>query len=327
MKRMHSLQARQSQGPQSHRAARTCLLVFTVLVSAPALNCGKPSAGGADSTRAPLIGATAALDHVNDLVMDPVRDTLPEDPHVAEMVRRGFDIMRDTRRYAPAYAGNDLSCMNCHLNGGQKDLGWPLVGVASLFPQYRGRSGRLITLDDRIRDCFVRSMNGTAPPNGSDEILAVSAYLAWISRGQPSGVSPAWRGRNKIPDSARIAIEDLDPATGRTLFERTCAACHGADGQGVDLGIAQPGPLWGPGSWNDGAGAARVYTLAGYVRYAMPLSAPGSLTAREAQQIAAYITSQERPAFDNKEDDYPDGRIPVDAVYYTQRYATNPLKH
>jgi hypothetical protein len=41
----------------------------------------------------------------------------------------------------------------------------------------------------------------------------------------------------------------------------------------------------GPSSWNDGAGAARVYTLAGIIRYTMPYLDPGSLTDEEAQQV------------------------------------------
>jgi len=97
--------------------------------------------------------------------------------------------------------------------------------------------------------------------------------------------------------------------------------CHGADGQGV----SGP-PLWGPGSFNDGAGTGRVYTLAGFIRYAMPLSAPGSLSDEEAQQIAAFINSHDRPAYPNKDQDYVGGQVPTDAVYYPQRYPQNPLK-
>ena len=62
--------------------------------------------------------------------------------------------------------------------------------------------------------------------------------------------------------------------------------------------------MWGPGSWNDGAGAARIYTLAGIIRYAMPYLDPGSLSDEEAQQIAAFITSKPRPAYPFKQDDY-----------------------
>jgi thiosulfate dehydrogenase len=284
---------------------------------------GELAAGGR------LIPAHAGLERATELPRDPRgpgRDTISGDEHVQAMVRRGYEMMRDTRAGAGAYVGNDLSCANCHLNAGQKEAAWPLVGVATLFPQYRGRAGRLITLEDRIRSCFERSLNGTAPPSGSPELLAMSAYIVWLSRGLPAGESPVWRGTNVIAAGAKLPIDSLDPSLGKTLYERTCAACHGMDGQGIALGAVRPGPLWGDGSWNDGAGAARVYTLAGFIRYAMPLTAPGTLTDAEAQNIAAYINSQERPHYRHQAEDYADGAIPVDAVYYTKRYPVNPLR-
>jgi len=48
----------------------------------------------------------------------------------------------------------------------------------------------------------------------------------------------------------------------------------------------------------------------------MPYLNPGSLTDEQAQQVAAFITSQPRPAYPDKPRDYPSGRIPPDAVYY-----------
>jgi thiosulfate dehydrogenase len=259
------------------------------------------------------------------LVKDPARDPLPSDAHEAEQVRLGYAIVRDSRRNAGRFVGNDLACANCHLNAGQRDRGLPFVGVAGTFPQYRARDGRLISLQDRIADCFERSLNGTAPPFDSPEMMAVSAYITWLSHGMPVGESPAWRGKNSIARENLIPIERLDVAQGGALYQQQCAVCHGQDGQGVDLRVAKPGPLWGPGSWNDGAGAARVYTLAGYIRYAMPLTAPGSLTDEQAQLIAAFVNSHDRPAFALKAKDYPNGDVPVDAVYYP-RYPENPLR-
>jgi|DewCreStandDraft_1066081.scaffolds.fasta_scaffold36462_1 cytochrome c len=58
----------------------------------------------------------------------------------------------------------------------------------------------------------------------------------------------------------------------------------------------------------------------------MPANAPGSLTDEEAQQLAALIDGQPRPVFAGKAQDYPDGQVPVDAVYYPQRYPRNPLQ-
>ena len=91
----------------------------------------------------------------------------------------------------------------------------------------------------------------------------------------------------------------------------------------MQIGDKKPGPLWGPDSWNDGAGAARIYTLAGMIRYAMPYLNPGSLTDEEAQQIAAFINSMPRPEYPLKRFDYRQGRIPPDAVYYMSRTGGN----
>ena len=287
----------------------------------------EPVGGGTAATEAaaPLVPASATLEQVATLVKDPSRDRLPDDPHEAEQVVLGYNIVRNTREYAGQYVGNELACANCHLNAGQRDRGLPYVGVAATFPQYRSRDGRLISLEDRIGDCFERSMNGTAPPSDSPEMMAVAAYITWLSHGMPMGESPAWRGQNRIARENLIPLDSLDVPQGEVLYGQYCAVCHGPDGQGVDLEFTKAGPLWGPGSWNDGAGAARVYTLAGYVRHAMPLTAPGTLTDEQAQHIAAYVNSHERPSFARKAQDFPNGDVPVDAVYYP-RYPENPLR-
>ncbi len=113
-----------------------------------------------------------------------------------------------------------------------------------------------------------------------------------------------------------MPIAKIDKGHGAAIFNDRCTSCHGPDGQGVQIGDKKAGPLWGPDSWNDGAGASRVYTLAGIVRYTMPYLNPGSLTDQEAQEVAAFITSQPRPAYPFKDRDYQGAKIPPDAVYY-----------
>lgn len=292
----------------------------------------------------PLIPASATVERTNDLVKDPNRDPLPKDKKLAEQVKLGYLIFTDTPKNAPQYSGNDLSCRHCHLNAGQKEGALPLAGIANVFPQYNGRAGRLFSLEDRIVGCFMRSMNGVnapgakglgrnenaageiAPSPRGKEVLAVAAYLTWLSEGQANGKDLSWRGKNKIDKEKRIPIEKLDPKLGKRLYEEKCAACHGSDGAGKEVAPGlKPGPLWGPRSWNDGAGTSRIYTLAGYVRYAMPLSAPGSLTDEEAQQIAAYIDAHDRPVFPEKDKDFLVEKIPSDAVYYPKLFKENPL--
>lgn len=316
------------------RGNRTFLAILTVALAASA--CEGKEQIGSDAERGepvqlpaagadyPLVPAEATFDQVNAVFRDPMTDALPGDSMLAAQIQRGFQIVENTPEHAPRFVGNDLSCGNCHLNGGQRFKGLPYTGIAATFPEPRSREGRLFSLEDRIRGCFMRSMNGTQPPYDSEELLAVSAYIHWLSLGQPIGESPEWRGQNVIEAGNLISIEDLDPARGGGLYTPYCVACHGADGQGVDLQDVKPGPLWGDRSWNDGAGLARVYTLAGFLRHAMPLTQPGILTDEEAQHIAAYINAQERPVFPGKANDFPGG-APVDAVYYPL-YPENPLR-
>ena len=150
-----------------------------------------------------------------------------------------------------------------------------------MFPEYNNRAARLISLQDRVVDCFLRSENATGrgtddlPSTGSKEVLAVTAYLSWLSRGYAVGANPAWRNRNAIAADKLIPVSKLDASKGEGIYGERCASCHGPDGQGVQIGDKKAGPLWGAGSWNDGAGAARVYTLAGIIRYSMPYLSPG----------------------------------------------------
>ena len=280
------------------------------------------SAPGAET----LIPASATLERVAEVPLDPMADDIHPDPRQAEMIRLGYQISQDPQTYAADFVGNDLTCGNCHLNAGQRDRALPLLGVAATFPQYRRRDDRLVSLEDRIGGCFKRSMNGTAPPHDHEITIALDAYITWLASGFAVGERPEWLGRNTIPVEARIPIEEIDLERGRQLYTIQCAACHAPDGQGIDLGLAKPGPLWGDRSWNDGAGAARVWRLAGYIRYAMPLTAPGSLTDEEAQLIAAYVNAHDRPAYGDKESDFPDGTRPQDAVYDTLVFPVHPLK-
>ena len=272
-----------------------------------------------------LIPATATLERVGDLILDPTADSIHPDPRMAEMIRFGYQVSQDPQTYAAEFVGNDLSCGNCHLNAGQRDRALPLLGVAATFPQYRRRDDRLVSLEDRIGGCFKRSMNGTVPPYDHPVMLGLAAYLNWLSEGFAIGERPGWLGQNEIAQEALIPIAELDVGRGEELYNLQCAPCHGLDGQGIDLLLAKPGPLWGPRSWNDGAGAARVWKLAGYVKYAMPLTEPGTLTDEEAQLISAYVNSHERPVYPDKASDFPDGRRPADAVYDTLVFPTHPL--
>jgi thiosulfate dehydrogenase len=276
----------------------------------------------------PLIPARMTMVTAWDVPKNPLRDPGLDESKLSKEIRRGYQIFTNTPQEGSRLTPSRVSCSNCHLNAGQRARALPLVGVAGQFPEYNRRAGQLITLTDRIIDCFLRSENATgrgegalAPSPTDREVLAVAAYLTWLSRGYELGGNLSWRGKNTLPPNALIPVDQLDQKKGESLFLERCTSCHGVDGQGVAIGDKRAGPLWGPDSWNDGAGAARVYTLAGIIRYMMPYLDPGSLTDEEAQQVAAFIDSKPRPAYPFKDRDYLTEALPVDSVYYARRPA------
>jgi thiosulfate dehydrogenase len=295
----------------------------------PTTSSGVPLVG-------PLIPARTTMVTAWDVPKNPLTDARLDTSRLSADIRWGFRLFTNTPAEARRFTPSRMSCNNCHLNAGQRERSLPLVAVAGMFPEYNRRSGRLYSLNDRIVDCFVRSENATGafeaggeaaapdqrevlPTQTSKEVLAIAAYITWLAQGSEIGKNPAWRGQNTIAAAALIPVARLDPQKGEAIFKEHCVSCHGVDGQGVAVGDKKPGPLWGPGSWNDGAGAARVYTLAGIVRYAMPYLDPGSLTDEEAQQVAAFINSKPRPFYPFKQQDYLTEKLPADSVYYPPR--------
>jgi thiosulfate dehydrogenase len=324
-------------GPTKRRPPRGAALLawtLTAVCAAPAGVRAERATDPAPATPSPsfarLVPASAPIGEMDARVRDPGRDPLPPDPDQAAEVQRGYLLFLDTPNLAPGSVGGALSCGNCHLNAGQKEGALPLVGIAAVFPEYNRRSGRRFSLEDRVVGCFLRSLNAAGlhtdaseehenrtphPDVAAPEVRALAAYLRWLSEGVTAEETRAWRGWG-IPPKRLIAVGRLDPRRGRRLYREKCANCHGDDGQGVDIGGIKPGPLWGPRSWNDGAGAARIYALASYLRHSMPYTSPGSLSDEEAQQLAAYIDGKPRPAFPGKRFDYRVVKLPPDAVYY-----------
>jgi thiosulfate dehydrogenase len=288
-----------------------------VLAAVSAAGCSRSS-----TPANPLIPASTTMVTAWQVPLDPLKGPLTGDAKLTDQIKWGYRIFVDTPREAARFTGGKVACANCHLNAGQRERALPVVGVAGMFPEYNNRAARLISLADRVVDCFMRSENATGhgdadlPSPTSKEVLAVNAYLTWLARGYTVGTNPPWRGRNAIAADKLVPVPAIDIRAGEMLYAERCVSCHGLDGQGVQIGDKKPGPLWGPGSWNDGAGAARVYTLAGIIRYTMPYLDPGSLSDADAQHVAAFITAQERPVYPFKSRDYAGGKIPADAVYY-----------
>ena len=320
-------------GVMGQRVANS-ITALLLLVAAGCTRPDVPRTSNGVPLAGPLVPASTTMVTAWDVPRNPLTDPSLGTSKLADEIRWGYRLFTRTPSEGQRLTPSRMACSHCHLNAGQRERALPLVDVAGMFPEYNRRSGRLYSLTDRIIDCFLRSENATGrgvapegaaagveamPTAASKEVLALVAYLTWLARGAEMGVNPSWRGQNFIDPKALIPVAQLNPSRGEALFMERCTSCHGIDGQGVQVGDKRPGPLWGPDSWNDGAGAARVYTLAGIIRYAMPYLDPGSLTDEEAQQVAAFINSKPRPAFPYKAQDYLTEKVPVDSVYYPAR--------
>jgi thiosulfate dehydrogenase len=248
-----------------------------------------------------------------------------DDPF-GKLVKYGHALFIDTsNQIGPAvadaskrFSGNNLACQSCHLQAGTQPYAMPMVGVWGQFPQYRGREGAVDTLEERVNGCMERSMNGRALPLESREMKAFSSYMRWLSTGIPDGAKLRGAGTLQIKEPDRAA----DPGRGAQTYAKLCAACHGAEGAGQraqnGLGYQFP-PLWGPDSYNNGAGMSRLLTAAGYALHNMPLGTRFDsplLTDEEAYDVAGYIVSQSRPEKANLEQDYPVRlQKPIDSPY------------
>jgi thiosulfate dehydrogenase len=242
----------------------------------------------------------------------PPVDELKDSTYRASALR-GRALLLATRDSLPHNVGNALRCASCHLDGGLRPDAMPWVGAFARFPQYRPRSGKVDLIEDRINDCFRRSMNGRALPAAGGDMRDIVTYFAFLSSGTPVGADVEGQG---LP---RIQPLNGDPTRGAGVFAATCVRCHGANGQGTALAP----PLWGPRSYNVGAGMARINTAASFIHALMPIDRAQRLNAQQAFDVATYINTRPRPDFPAKLRDWPRGGKPDDADYHVLP-TTNP---
>lgn len=228
----------------------------------------------------------------------PPESAIPDGPG-GDAIRRGMQVFINTQTNAREFVGNGLNCSNCHLDAGRRPDSAPMWAAWVQYPKYRSKNKKINTMEDRINGCFSYSMNaqgspsGGPPPQGHDVYKDLESYFYWLATNAPTGAVMKGAG---YPELEKTAL-GYDPARGQAVFEQNCASCHGADGQGQkDLnGRYIFPPLWGPHSYNWGAGMARVNTAAGFIKANMPLGQPNRLSDQQAWDVAAFVDSRERP--------------------------------
>jgi sulfur-oxidizing protein SoxA len=115
---------------------------------------------------------------------------------------------------APAGASG-ASCASCH-GAAQTSM----RGVAARYPRFDANAGAVFDIEARIVDCRARRQQGPALPRESDDLLSLTAFVTYQSRGLPLEV--------QIDGPARAAFE-----RGREFYARrhgqmniACAQCH-----------------------------------------------------------------------------------------------------
>ena len=238
-------------------------------------------------------------------------------PNAADILY-GKRLLNETARLLPDHVGAGMNCNSCHVSQGKLENGAPYINTFNTFPQFSTRAGKEVSLKQRINGCFLRSMNGKPLDPGSREMTSMIAYMEWLAQ--------------KVPAEQRISVVNAgeidtrlvpDPVRGKQIYADQCAACHGLSGEGMQdrSGDYIFPPLWGDRSFNLGAGTARTYKAAAFVKYNMPFAVNhnkpagqgGVLSDQDAVDVAEFFTHQPRPDFPGRANDWPNGPKPKDA--------------
>ncbi len=249
-----------------------------------------------------------------------------------DKVRKGYQLFVNSQQMRDKYVGNNLNCSNCHMDAGRKANAAPLWAAYFAYPAYRKKNDKVNSYEERLQGCFTYSMNGKPPASGSEELVALSAYSYWLGMSglmdqvgvsspvpalsdaellkggkrddfaMPEAVEAAMtlEQRAKLPGKAYPKIpapeQAYSPERGKAVYQAHCQSCHNVDGQGYETaGVYSLPPLWGPQSFNWGAGMHRVNTAAYFIYENMPFGKSIQLTNQQAWDVAAYINAKERP--------------------------------
>lgn len=272
----------------------------------------------------------------------PELSSIPSDEK-GDLIRLGRYIFIHTYNYigpdvkdpAKRFTGTNMDCQNCHFKGGTVKYVLGLIGVYNDYPEYDARSAKVISLQQRINSCLMRSMNGKPMPENSEEMTALVEYIKWLSSLVPKGTKTVEQGLPKIPLINRAA----DPSAGKQIFNRYCTTCHAENGEGVlnkssNVDVAADSsqgynfpPVMGSMSYNDGAGIYRLLMAASFIYSKMPYNA-ADLSIEDSYDVAAYINTMPRSKFADIKNDYPDlQQKPIDFPFSPYEDGFTEVQH
>ncbi|GEA59210.1 c-type cytochrome [Vibrio comitans] len=277
----------------------------------------------------PAVSKSASADYIKPRSLDAIPNS-----EFGKKVELGYSLFVNSQQMRGEFVGNELNCVNCHMQAGMKANAAPLWGAFMAYPAYRSKNDKVNSYAERIQGCFTYSMNGKAPQAEDPELVAIAAYSYWLAMGGildkhgmqdmpvpelsdqeilqggkiesfklPADIAHLYpvdqrgnlTGRGYPKLEAPAQEPDLE--RGALVYQDNCSVCHGDDGLGIkgaDKRAYLP-PLWGAGSFNWGAGMHRINTAAYFIYENMPLGKSVQLTEQQAWDVAAFVNSHERP--------------------------------
>lgn len=295
------------------------LAVLTAAVFAVGISgCSQPEPIEQNAPEYGLVTTDDANEDIGTYVL-PQDTSILDEPN-ADEIFYGKRLLNETKRLLPDNVGAEMNCNSCHIAQGKIPLGDPYINSYNHYPRVMPRSGKEVDLEARINGCFQRSMNGKVLDRESPEMLAMMAYMEWLSQKTPKAQKVDIINAGKV-DESLVG----DPVHGEEIYQAQCATCHGDNGEGIkdSRGDIVFPPLWGDESFNIGAGMARTYKAAAFVKYNMPMGIQTQglwghgnvLSDQDAIDVAEFFTHKPRPDFAKKDGDWPSGKKPKDARY------------
>jgi L-cysteine S-thiosulfotransferase len=166
------------------------------------------------------------------------------------------------------------------------------IAVRQMYPMFDAKSGQVITLEVAVNQC--REANGEAPLDMmKDDMAAVTAYMAFTSRGKPFDI--------KIPDDPRALASYKKGEeyfyTRRGQLNFSCASCHvQSPGERIRtevlapaLGITAALPIYRSEWGGMGTTSRRLATCNAQVR-GVPLK-PGDEAYRDVEYYLSYMAN------------------------------------
>lgn len=267
-------------------------------------------------------------------------------PHnkTGDEIRYGYQLFARTAYYlgpegkVMQLSSNKMNCKNCHLDNGFRPMANSLVETYLKYPQYRAREGTILTVEDRINNCFERPMNGKILPYNSREMRAMVAYMRWLCEGKVA----SYRKDSLHLGDIGLIDRAANIENGSKIYINKCQKCHGVDGQGLLTPNKETyiyPPLWGKFSYAQGSSMHRAITASRFIKWSMPFSerptAP-QLSDEEVFDVVAFINcdsihprpyrklENDCPDLPNKPIDFPSG--PYYDSFSERQHRLGPFK-